>query len=1373
LVKVNDDCGILETTTPRPTEASTTTTTTQLIGLDHQQSQSQSQPRINLRKTNNDDEMGSTSTTTTTTTTGSKSIEEQYSRKTPLEHVLLRPGMYVGPTELLLAQNCWVLHPTPLVPQRPSDQQKQQQPIQPSDEDRNDSILGTSVSVVEDIPLLRPTTTSTTTMTMTGLTDLPTKFTMVQREYSLIPALIKIFDEILVNATDNQLRHPDSCTKLYVDIDPGYVPVVGEGGKHNDDDDDDTIAYVTTGTTIDQSSQSSSSSSLLNNTDCNRVPPQIRIWNNGKGIPIQIHTEEGMYVPELLFGHLLTGSNFDDTEKRLTGGRHGYGAKLSNIFSKAFTVETVDAKKKLRYRQTWYNNMTEAGKPQIETLNNHDDNQSVVLEDYTCITFIPDIQRLSGDPSMHVVDEQNYAIMCRRVVDAAGCAAGKLQVFLNGVDVSMDAFSDYTQLYRHDESSKMCFTTIGSRWEVGVGLSDTHSFDSISFVNGMATIRGGTHVNVIVNQVVRKIHEKATKIDPTLSGMLTQSLIRRNLFVSCHALIENPTFDSQMKEYLTSNPTTFGSSYTLSDKFLNDLVQSTIDGGPGIVEEVIRVAKGNQQADLFKQVGGKKSKRQLLAISKLEDAHDAGSVHKSSDCTLILTEGDSAKALAVAGLEVIGRDKFGVFPLRGKFLNVRHATVKQLANNEEVKSLIAILGLDFDKVYDTYNERKELRYGHVMLMTDQDNDGSHIKGLVINFFRHFWPKLLIQAVDEPFEQPFLSSFVTPLLKATRKGSKKSIPFYSMADYNAWRNALSESSASDNIGNWKIKYYKGLGTSTPAEAKEYFAEYDKHHRPFDWNSDVDGELLDKVFDKSRAADRRDWILNEYDVESSLTFDSDGIQNVSYEDFVNKELIHFSHADNVRSLPNAIDGLKPSQRKVLFACFKRKLKSEIKVAQLSGYCAEHSAYHHGEASLQGTIIGMAQDFVGSNNVNLLVPSGQFGTRLTGGDDAASPRYIFTHLSPVTRYLFPEADDVLLDYLEDDGQRIEPKYFCPILPLLLINGSQGIGTGWSTFIPQHSPVSVMDYIRRRLDNDLEQLSQIEPYARGFKGTIERQENGYASVGRVKVLDSKTLLIDELPIGVWTSSYKAFLLKLQSKGNIVDFREDHTTTKVSFKVFVRPSQLERMEKSGLEKSLKLRSSLPLTNMNAFDHDGKIMKFDTAESIANAYFPTRLSLYHDRKSVLMSQMDYTATMMRNKARFIQMVADGEVDLIGGKISKDETYALLNKFGFQTSSQLDEIKNNNSLRINLDDVSSTNEGLDGTVEYEDLIEEEESSDTKMTATSASFDYLLSMPLSSLTSERIDALTKEALKKESDLRSIRDTLPEELWVNDLDKLAPHL
>ena len=1195
-----------------------------------------------------------------------RTVEEQYSRKTPLEHVLLRPGMYVGPTGPMPPNNCWVLDPMPsseIIHQANG-------PLRKYDE------LNGDISTMKQ-----------------------NHFTMIQKEYSLIPALQKIFDEILVNATDNHLRHRKTCTRLEVYIDPG--------------------------------------------DDAGNREPKIRIWNNGKGIPIQIHREENMYVPEMLFGHLLTGSNFDDSEKRLTGGRHGYGAKLSNIFSKSFRVDTVDSRRKLNYTQTWDNNMTQAGEPQITKLDDGDN-----IHDYTCITFVPDMERLSGGSNTTTIDDQDYALMCRRVVDAAGCAAGKLQVILNGQDVSIESFGEYVNLYRNgeEETSKMCYTNIGSRWNIGVGLSESNSFASVSFVNGMATSRGGTHVNALVNQVTKYIQERTTKIDPSLSNIITPGLVKRNLFLACNAYIENPTFDSQMKEYLTSSPSNFGSSFSLSGKFLKELIRSEEDSGPGIIEEVIRVAKGRQQANLFKQVGGKKGKRQLLSIPKLEDAHNAGS-KDASDCTLILTEGDSAKALAVAGLEKIGRENFGVFPLRGKFLNVRHASVDQLSKNAEVKALISILGLDFNMEYDTIKERQNLRYGHIMLMTDQDTDGSHIKGLVMNFFRHFWPKLLKPTIDEPFERSFLSSFLTPLLKATRKNRKKTFSFYSLAEYNSWRSSLVEEK--DDIGNWRVKYYKGLGTSTPVEAKEYFSEFDKHHVQFCWKSELDGELLDKVFDKSRAADRRSWITNEYDSEATISYETTESGNqVTYEDFVNKEMIHFSNSDNIRSLPNVIDGLKPSQRKVLHACFKRKLKSEIKVAQLSGYCAEHTAYHHGEASLHSTIIGMAQDFVGSNNLNLLVPSGQFGTRLVGGDDAASPRYIFTHLSPVARYLFPEDDDVLLDYLEDDGQQIEPRFFCPVIPLLLVNGAHGIGTGWSTFIPQHEPMSVLDYVRAKLDQTLN-LPRIEPYVKGFEGRIEQQESYYTSCGRIQVVDNKTVHIDELPVGVWTNTYKLYLLKMQSKGLIVDFKEDHTTTKVSFTVKLKSSQLHRMQQSGLEHAFKLKSNLLLTNMNAFDAHGGIQKFKSAESIADAYFPNRLSLYDDRKSVLMSEMNYKSALLDNKARFIQLVSEGQIELVSGRLSEDKTVSVLKSYGFNTMEELKLLRNNNSLHKN-DDVTLDNRNDD-----------------------ASFGYLFKMPLSSLTSDKILTLTKDASETKSSLKSISKLRSEELWLSDLEKLAQQL
>ncbi len=231
---------------------------------------------------------------------------------------------------------------------------------------------------------------------------------------------------------------------------------------------------------------------------------------------------------------------------------------------------------------------------------------------------------------------------------------------------------------------------------------------------------------------------------------------------------------------------------------------------------------------------------------------------------------------------------------------------------------------------------------------------------------------------------------------------------------------------------------------------------------------------------------------------------------------------------------MDGLKISLRKILYAGFKRKLTKEIKVAQFSGYVSEHSGYHHGEQSLNGAIIGMAQNFVGSNNINLFEPNGQFGPRLEGGKDHASERYIFTVLNKLTRQIFPDVDDNILTYLDDDGTPVEPIYYAPIIPMILINGTVGIGTGFSTFIPCHDPKDVILWLKNRLNGAQDDV-KINVYYNGFKGSIEEQDDGRYLISGcyTKIADNK-IHITELPIGFWTSDFKQNLENLISDKKI-----------------------------------------------------------------------------------------------------------------------------------------------------------------------------------------------------------------------------------------------
>lgn len=545
---------------------------------------------------------------------------------------------------------------------------------------------------------------------------------------------------------------------------------------------------------------------------------------------------------------------------------------------------------------------------------------------------------------------------------------------------------------------------------------------------------------------------------------------------------------------MTLRASSFGSKYTLSDAFLKNISKS------GIVDNIVRWVKFKEDEQMSKADTGKMARR--LKIPKLEDANLAGVKPHNKKCTLILTEGDSAKGLVLSGLSVVGRDHFGVFPLRGKVLNVRDATNTQIMNNAEITNIKAILGLKHGK---TYTSSDELRYGKLMLMTDQDHDGSHIKGLLINFIDSMFPSLL----DIP---GFLLEFITPIIRCKHKRAKREVSFFTIPEYEAW--ALENNTNSE----WEPKYFKGLGTSDKADARKYFSDLPTHKKEFEVASAEERKLVDMAFNKKRASDRKDWLAT---YEPGIFIDHN-VNKIKISDFVNRELMLYSMADNIRSIPCVVDGFKPGQRKVLYGAIKRGKNTEVKVAQFANYVAGLTQYHHGEASVASIIINMAQDFVGSNNINLLVPSGQFGTRHEGGKSAASPRYLFTKLSKIARAIYHPDDDDILKYQIEENKPIEPEWFIPILPMVLVNGADGIGTGWSTTIPNYNPVDIVANLKRLMNG--EEVVKMVPWFRGFKGTITpATESGkFISSGIADVTEEGHIKVTELPVRLWTDAFK-----------------------------------------------------------------------------------------------------------------------------------------------------------------------------------------------------------------------------------------------------------
>ena len=1042
---------------------------------------------------------------------------------------------------------------------------------------------------------------------------------------SFNPGFYKLFDELVVNAHDHVIRT----------IQRGLAPVKN---IH--------IEISTDNTTI-------------------------TVRNDGEGIDVLEHPEHKMWVPQMIFGELLTSTNYDKGEKKLVGGKNGYGVKLVNIFGKSLTIECVDGKTGKKYVQSWSDNMTVVGKPKIT---------NVKGKPYTSITWVPDFARfgMSGAIPADLVQ-----VLRRRATDLAMTVGKEVKVhWKHGEEDTTIKCRDLGVYASEYVSTPVVYAPINDRWAVAVADTPVDKYFQVSFVNGIWTSKGGTHVDNITNQIVSHLVEyletkKKIKVKP--------SLVKEHLAVFVTSLIENPSFTSQTKETLTTKSSAFGSTCKLPEEFLKK-VQSKLEMVDSIIlAQTEKDAKENKKSD-----GRKQSK--IYGIPKLDDAALAGT-SKSSQCTLILTEGDSAKALALSGLSKTQRETFGVFPLRGKIMNVKDSSASKVELAKEIADLKKIIGLESGK---KYTNTSGLRYGSILIMTDQDYDGSHIRGLLINLFHELWHELM--------EIPgFLTYMATPIVKATK--GKSNVVFYTQYEYEQWKESAGK--------GWTIQYYKGLGTSTREEAREYFKELNIVKFKYDELADP---AIDLAFNKARADDRKAW-LQTHDPSKIILPGKE----LAYTDFVHRDLIHFSHYNLERSIPSVMDGLKTSQRKILFAALKRNLTSAIKVAQLAGYVSEHSGYHHGEASLNETIIGMAQDFVGSNNLAWFVPKGQFGSRLEGGSDAAAPRYIFTYLQPHMKHLVPSDDLPLMAYRDDDGLSVEPEWYAPVLPMLLVNGARGIGTGYSTFVPSYNPATIKKALLEWLAGGAEDESllsnvKLVPHTKGFTGRIEETGKGEYIVTANYTVSGKNVVVRDLPPGTWTSPFKQMLDAYCEKKEIVkDYSDTSTDTDVHFEITL----IDALPVDKLEKVLGLSEKVKTTNMHVFDSNGRIKKYTSPNEILVEFAQVRLKLYAARKEHLLKEMRSRLPYLSNIVEFIRMNCDDEIDL--RRKTEEECDTILEDAGFDR----------------IDD---------------------------------SFEYLMKLPIRSLTRENIEKHEKELSLLKEKIATTEKTFPFEMWMTDLSMLS---
>jgi len=1080
-------------------------------------------------------------------------------------------------------------------------------------------------------------------------------------EGSINPGLQRIFVEILSNACDNWVRSKSTdipLTKIKVDI--------------------------------------------------NRENGEISIWNDGQTIEIAIDEKLGIYNPEMIFGRLLTSSNYNDEESRETSGRNGLGSKLTNVFSVSFEIKTFDNETKHQYIQTWKNNMSDCGKPKITN--------PKTKNGFTEITFIPDYFRFGCEG----LSEDMYSLFYKNVIDTAMLTG--VYVSFNGEKIPMKTLKDYAALYtlkkatieekneeevEEDETESVAPSTVSSKSgrkkaaeQVHIVSEDSEfvlqpnpivsdGFQAISFVNGIQTIDGGAHVEVWSEAIFRPLLEALNKGVKKGSIPIGLKEIKPYFQMFLKSTVVNPSFNSQEKSRLVSPaPVT----PEILPKHVNAILKW------GIATKLKELIKGKEMLALKKT---EKKSRGVVKIENYDPANLAASKH-SNECCLILTEGLSAKTFAVLGLQEglfgkKGRDYIGIFPLKGKVLNVRNSSVSQISGNKEIGNLIKILNLRFGVDYTNDEEFKTLSYGRMVGLVDQDFDGVHIMGLLANMIHKLFPSLLDR------KEKYLTCMLTPIIRIYDK--KTELMFYTMQEYKEY--------AQKNTIKGEVKYLKGLGSNSAKEVKSVFGKKMIH---FIKDGQTD-DMMDKCFLTKYADKRKEWIAGYDPVINNLQLGKAANQDVSLSEYLDKELIKFSVDDCRRSIASVVDGLKESQRKLLFATFLKNLPfhgKSLKVAQLGAFCSEKTMYLHGEASIFETIIRMAQDFTGSNNIPFLYRDGQFGSLSMLGQDAASPRYIHTRLDRFTRLLFCKDDDPLLTYLQEENESIEPEEYVPILPTVLINGTLGIGSGWSSNVPLYNPVDIITCVRVWIENREEpSWPDILPWYRGFGGTIEKVDtHRYITKGVMTRGKGNIVIVSVIPVNMSIDSFKNHLDELLEQKKIKGYKNYSSDNTPNFEIKENPEELEL----SLE-TLKLTSILSTSNMVLFDAKQKLKKYTTVYEIIHEFCLVRYEFYIKRKAYLIKTIEHDLTISKNKLRFLMEVMNKT--LLIQDVEEEKIITSMKKAGYIV--------------------------LDG---------------------DENFGYLLNMNIRSFTKQKLEDYKQTISKLEVQLKTLKKTFETQMWENDL-------
>jgi DNA topoisomerase-2 len=1027
---------------------------------------------------------------------------------------------------------------------------------------------------------------------------------MTLEKIKFAPAWYKIIDEIIVNAIDQWVNYPKKVSEIKIQFhkDTGVICIYNSG-------------------------------------------PSIGIYEteNLNGVK--------MYVAQLIASEFLSGDNLDDDDDndRITGGTNGAGLKLTNAFSEYLTISTVDIKVKKHYTQTFRDRLNIIDKPIIRKITSDEKNS------YTQIEFLP-CYKVFGYPDGYksdMYDNLNKLIISRAYQAAAFT---KSDVYYNDTKIEIpncdiigtsdlprgqddgkkknSNFYNFAYMFLPVPEYGLWSTKIISTddkfkafpWDVCIGISDG-KFRQISLINGIYVYGGGSHIKHLQNQIVGNLKDKVEKLIKKSKTKYNANYIINNLFIFVKCSIVKPEFTSQIKDTL-NDPIDKFESYALKNKDYNDL-WSLLE--PHIMSLFL---------DKYKDKKKNRVSRGAVNVPKCTDAKFAGHKTKYKNCTLIICEGDSAMGTVHEGITSkytnLSYDYYGTFSIQGVPMNARKevsiyndTTTKppsimlirnaKLQKNERFSSLVKVLGLDYEKSYDLNKKGDEefetVRYSKITAAVDQDDDGKgNIFGLIINFFILFWPALA--------KRGFISRFNTPIIRAYPKNKKKYVEeFESLKLYDRWINDKYDGDEEKVCTEYTIKYYKGLGSHKKQETPQMFKNFED--RLCTYQLDVDAlQKLEDYFGNNTD-------LRKKALSTPVTREETIGRLIDITEQLDRDLKAYQRDNILRKLPHIMDGSVPSRRKVIYTARNvfGNSNSEMKVNAFVNETSKTTHYHHGETSLAGTVTKMAQEFPGARHLPFLRPCGQFGTRSNGGKDSADPRYTFTQLNKLLCFaIFPKDDDFLLKYVFDDGVRCEPEFYCPVIPLSILEHMEIPATGWKIKIWARDINEVISNVKDLITDRIKKARPMKIWLKDNIGDIRTYKGRSYSVGKYEYIENENkIIISELPLGKYSTSFigdyasddtKHLCNKPQFKGRPEDKTNDDS---VDITFHLSETGWNDISKNYgndtfdcVEDFMNLKTSLD-DNINMIAIDGSVKEFKKYEEVINTWFPVRKQLYADR----------------------------------------------------------------------------------------------------------------------------------------------------------------